>query len=548
MHNNKPHPYLPTLCAQLEIGRIGRRDFLRTATLLGLSAGAAYTLAGQAPRADAAELPQGGRLRLGMRLIDIASPHTYNWIWDSNIGRQVCEYLTKTGPDNITRPYLLESWTPSDDLRTWTLTLRPGITWHSGRPLTAEDVIWNLRRLLDAETGSSVLGLMKGYMLDEVTEGDGTTTRLWDANAIEQLDDLTLRLNCKAPQLAVPEHLFHYPCLMIDPEEGGAFAPGANGTGAFELVDYEIGKRAVLKARGDYWGDGPHVETLEFVDLGDDPTGEIEAMASQRLHGIDIADVIQLDAFKLMPHLQMYEVVTASTAVARGKVDQAPFDDPRVRKALKLAVDCAVIQQLTHGDHGLPAEHHHVSPVHPEYAELPIMYRDVAAAKMLLAESGHPEGLDLGTIDCAASPSWQFNAVQALVEQWKEAGLRAKINLLPANEFWASWDQRPFAFTGWVHRPLGIMVLGLGYRSGVPWNESGYANPEFDRLLLEAEGLLDIEQRREVMAKLERLMQEDGPIVQPLWRSEITFMDKRVKGFNMHPSTYIFGNELAIES
>ena len=93
--------------AQLDRGAIGRREFLRTATLLGLSAAAATGLAGGAPRAAAADLPQGGTLRLGMRLIDISSPHTYNWIWDSNIGRQVCEYLTKTGPDNITRPYLL---------------------------------------------------------------------------------------------------------------------------------------------------------------------------------------------------------------------------------------------------------------------------------------------------------------------------------------------------------------------------------------------------------------------------------------------------------
>lgn len=92
------------------------------------------------------------------------------------------------------------------------------------------------------------------------------------------------------------------------------------------------------------------------------------------------------------------------------------------------------------------------------------------------------------------------------------------------------------------------MALGLGYRSGVPWNESEYANPRFDELLTIAEGLIDFGERREVMAELEKLMQEDGPIVQPLWRSEVTFMDKRVKGFRLHPTTYIFGNELAIES
>jgi len=92
------------------------------------------------------------------------------------------------------------------------------------------------------------------------------------------------------------------------------------------------------------------------------------------------------------------------------------------------------------------------------------------------------------------------------------------------------------------------MTLGLGYRTGVPWNESGYSNSEFDRLLLEAEGLVEVEARRVVMARLERILQEDGPIVQPLWRSEITFMDQRVKGFTMHPSTCIFGHQLAIET
>ncbi len=550
MRQTKEHAYLPTLKSQLAARRIGRREFLRSATLLGMGAAAAYGCAGQLTGQPfacpaQADLPRGGTLKLGMRVTDISSPHTYSWLWDSNITRQVTEYLTRTGPDNITRPSLVESWEPSEDLRTWTLNLRPGLKWHNGRDFTSDDVVWNIRRVLDDATGSSVLGLMKGYMLDRADDGSFS---LWDANAIERIDETTLRLNCKVPQLAVPEHLFHYPFLIIDPEEDGRFGVGSNGLGAFDLVDFTENDRAILQARRDYWGEGPHVDRLEFIDLGDDPTGEISAMAARRLHGVDIVDIIQIEAFKLMPHLQMYEVSTASTAVARGKVTQKPFDDPRVRKALRLAVDNKLIQSLVHDERGEPAEHHHVSPAHPEYAGLPFMAQDQAQAKALLAEAGYAEGVDLGTIDCIASPSWQFNAVQAMVEQWRAIGARARINLLPSTEFWKIWDKTSFGFTGWVHRPLGIMTLGLGYRSGVPWNESGYDNPEFDALLTEAEGLLDINERREVMAKLQRLLQEDGPIVQPLWRSELTFMDKRVKGFQMHPSTYIFAHELALES
>ena len=136
--------------------------------------------------------------------------------------------------------------------------------------------------------------------------------------------------------------------------------------------------------------------------------------------------------------------------------------------------------------------------------------------------------------------------MQALVEQWKEAGIRVKINNMPSTQFWEVWTKVPFGFTGWTHRPLGTMVLGLAYRTGVPWNESRYSNKDFDTLLTEAEGTLDVAKRREIMAKLEGILQDDGPIVQPLWLPTFTFMDKRVQGFKMHPTNYIFGHQLGI--
>jgi peptide/nickel transport system substrate-binding protein len=106
----------------------------------------------------------------------------------------------------------------------------------------------------------------------------------------------------------------------------------------------------------------------------------------------------------------------------------------------------------------------------------------------------------------------------------------------------------PFGVTDWFHRPLGVQTLSVAYRSGVPWNETGYSNPAFDKLLDEAEATLDVEKRREIMAKLEKIMQEDAVMIVPFWRSSFTFMDKKVKGFKMHPSQYIFGNELALEA
>jgi len=557
--SDREHPYVPRLKEQLAEGRIRRREFLRTATLLGVSATAAYAfadkVAGTALMREArAAVPEGGQLRIAMRVKDVKHPHTFDWAEKSNVARQVVEYLTKTGHDNVTRPYLLEGWEASEDLRTWTLRLRRDIRWHNGRPFVADDVIWNLEHVLDPATGSSVLGLMKGYMLEEYDTGkeddEGNpvmSTRLWDASAIEKVDDHTVRLNAKVPQLAVPEHLFHYPMAILDPEEGGEFGAGSNGTGPFELVEHVVGRKSVLRARGDYWGEGPYLDELHFIDLGDDPSAPISALASRQVDGLFGADSTQVDVLKQLGHVEMHSVTTAETAVVRGKVSEKPFDDPRVRKALRLAIGQGRTLELALRGLGAPGEHHHVSPIHPEYAELPFFERDTAQARRLLAEAGYADGLDL-EINCPKDPAWQPSAVQAMVEQWQEAGIRVSINIMPGAQFWDVWDKVPFGYTIWYHRPLGVMVLGLAYRTGVPWNESGYSNKEFDRLLTEAEGILDVEERRKVMAELERILQEDGPIVQPFWRSLFTFYDKRVKGFQMHPTNYIFGQELGIEA
>jgi peptide/nickel transport system substrate-binding protein len=558
MADSREHPSIPTLKRQLAEGQIDRREFLRYATLLGLSAPAAYAavraitgerLVGEA-RAQGTP-PKGGTLRLGMRCQDVKDPHTFSWVQRSNTVRQVCDYLTTTGTDNVTRPALCEKWEASPDLKTWTLRLRKDVKWHSGRQFTADDAVWNIKRVLDPKTGSSVLGLMKGFILEEFETGEKDdkgnpkkSTRLWDANAVQKVDDFTVKLNGKTPQIAVPEWLFHYPFLILDPAENGEFKVGSNGTGAFQLVENQLERKQVLKARKDYWGGGPYLDTIEFIDLGDDSAAEIAALASKQVDGLYEAAITQLDALKKLGHVQLYQATTAQTAVARVHPVK-PFDDKRVRQALRYAIDTNAVLQVAHKGLGTVGEHHHVSPIHPEYAKLAPFQRDVAKAKKLLADAGYPNGIDT-EIACKPDPAWELLAVQALVEQWKDAGIRVKINNMPSTQFWEVWTKVPFGFTGWTHRPLGTMVLGLAYRTGVPWNEAKYSNKDFDSLLTQAEGTLDVAKRREIMAKLEAILQDDGPIVQPLWRSVFTYMDKRVQGFKMHPTQYIFGNQLGI--
>ncbi len=554
--SDRENIWIPKLKQQLADKLIDRREFIRYSTLLGMSAGAAYMWAGKitgqpiASPARAAEMPKGGTLKIGMRVPKINSPHTFSWIYDSNITRQMVRYITRTGVDNITRPDLA-SWTASDDLKTWTFTVNDDIEWFKGGKMTAEQLAWNIKHCLDPATGSSVVGLMKGYMLNEIDSGKKDdkgeavmTTEMWDANAVEVKDDKTLVLNLKEAQVAVPEHLFHYPLAILDPAENGEFGLGSNGHGDFELVEFEVGRKAVLKKRPN---SKAHLDMVEFVDLGDNTAASAAAVQSKQVHGVYEGNVEQFDLFKAMDHIDMYDTTTASTAVVRMQIDKKPFDDPKVRKAMRLACDVAKTTEIAVGDLGTTAEHHHVCPIHPDYKKLPEMARDVEAAKKLLAEAGHPDGID-AEIALKPDPAWELAVVEACVEQWKEAGIRVKMNVLPSAKFWDVWDKVPFGFTSWAHRPLGFMVLSLAYRTGVPWNETHYSNAEFDSILTQAEGTLDVAARTELVGKLQVIMQEDGPIVQPLWRKLFIPMDKRVKGFAIHPTRYFFCEEYAVEA
>jgi peptide/nickel transport system substrate-binding protein len=546
------HPYLPKLAQQFRDGRVSRREFLRTATLVGLSSAAAYSIAGLPETGGLtrrARGASGGTVRLSLRVQPIASPHTYSWVQDSMMSRNVIEYLTLTGGDNVTRPWLCEKWEASDDLKTWSLHLREDVKWSNGEPFTADHVVWNIRRCLDPAVGSSVMSFMDSFMLRKVDTGERDksgnavmTSELWDANAVEKVDDFTVRLNGQKPKYDVPEVFFHYPFAMMHPSSNGDFpGVGSLGTGWAEIVEYESGKRCVVKKRPGYWAGDGALDSVEFIDHGDDVAVALGAISSRQVDGIWEVKISQLAALQKLDNIALYQSDSAQTAVARMQPIHDTWKDARVRKAMRLAINQERVLQFAYGRNGLPAEHHHVARIHPEYAELPFMRQDIEAAKKLLADAGVPDGFKT-EINCIEDPDWEAKAVFAMADMWKEIGVEVKVNVLPSTEYWANWDKEtnPFSFTSWTHRPVATMVLAAAYRTGGPWNESKWSNPTFDELITLAEGTIDVEKRREVMAEIETLMQEEGPIVQPLWRTMFSAMDKKVKGYEPHPSLYIF--------
>ena len=560
--DSETHPIIPELANQLKKGEIDRRDFIRTATLLGVAAPVAYSMAGPLmgeapiPAAAAQAMKMGGHLRVGMNVMEITDPATFDWTEKGNGARHVVESLVRIGNDNVSRPYLAESWKVSDDLKTWTFNLRKGVKWSNGDDFNADDLIFNVERWLDPATGSSNLSTFSA-MTDTVDTGkkddDGKAIMRTSMSegATERVDDHTVRLHMNRPEIAVPESFGDYPALLVHrrfSQEGGDLSKNPVGTGPYRLAEHSVGEKAVLVRRQDaYWGDEFPIDQITYIDLGDDLSATLAALEARQIDLNHQFGVELIDAIGKIADLNLNETPTAATGVARMRTTEAPFDDVRVREAIRLTVDHERLVDVVFRGHGLPSEDHAVAPIHPEYATLPIIKQNHERARQLLRDAGHTNGLDV-QINCVANPVWEQNSCLALAEMAKLAGINIKVNVMPGGSYWDQWLTWPFGFTSWGHRPLGVMNLNKGYRTGGPWNESAHNNPVFDRLLDQAGGIADPRERSVVMADVQKTLQDDSVISQSLWRSLFNANHKKVKGFNLHVALEHHFNKVWIDA
>ena len=534
------HAYLPELLDQFHRREISRRDFLRTATALGMAASAAYAAAGIAPVARAQSVRKGGTLRWGMKLQELKDPNDFQWIDSSNVSRGVVEYLTTYAADGVVKPYLAESWKVSDDGMTFDIHLRKGIKWSNGDEFNADDVMHNFARWRAPDNES----------INKSEWGDGVI------RDVEKVGASHVRLHLVQPDVSVAHRLFAYPAAIVHrafDDQGGDLAKNPVGTGPFNLQNFQVGEGALMTRRDDYWGseDGKgaaYLDGVQFIDLGEDEQAAVSALASKQVDWLYKIGPKQLDILGKLPHVQILDIATAQTPVIRFHTDIAPFDNLQLRQAIAYAASNAELMEKAYRGQGQPAENHHTAPFQPDYFDLGNPPRQDLKKAAELIEAAGMKGKEIQVTVGNTQGTWEQDTCQVLQQQCAEAGINLQLNVLPTAQYWEVWDTNPFGLTFWTHRPLAVMLHKLAYRSDAKWNETGFKSDTYDRALDSAAAAADPKAASQHMKTCQQELRDNFVMVQPYWTKVYTGGDKKVKDFPNHPQEYFPLHRVWMES
>lgn len=384
--------------------------------------------------------------------------------------------LIRTGLDGQPAPDLAVSWSSNPEATVWTLKLRPGVSFHNGKPFTAADVVYTLGRINDPKLDSPARSAVKSIA------------------GIEASDPLTVKITLKDAFADFPLTLTDYRLVMIPEGSGEEISRTGIGTGPFKVEKFDAQGTTVLVANPGYFEAPPGVARVEVIGIPD-----AQARFQALLGGqVDMLPGLDRQEIALLQRSGKHQVQQIPSGNWRGivfRADVKPYDDPRVRKALRLAVDRVAMRDLVVGaDGGIIGCDTPVGPT-DQYRWEGACKQDIAGAKALLAAAGFPNGIDVELTTANIEPVWPTIA-QVYQQQVAAAGIRVKITQVPNDGYWNNvWMKKDAVFTRWAERPADAALNEI-YRASSPWDESHFTDPKFDALLDAARKELDFGRRK----------------------------------------------------
>ena len=491
---------IDTTTDRREPGRKGltRRDLMKGAAALGISAAAGPLLAAcgsddagttTEQSASASSSPRtGGTLTLGMSggsTKDTLNPYIAENTIDHSRNTMLHDALVRWDEDYRPKLMLATEITPSSDAKTWTIRVRDDVVFHDGKPMTADDIVYSFKRMLDPKEQSYA----------------GSSLAAVDRAQIRKVDKYTVELGLKYPNAVFMDSLCEVRILMV-PQ---GFDPrNPIGSGPFKYKSFVAGDRCELVANREYWGEGPYVDNYVTIDFPDD-TARVNALLSNVVDALVEVPRAQISTMESNAGIKLLRQESGRFDPFSAMVDHKPFSDVRVRQALRLVIDRQVMLDQAVSGYGRLGNDMY-GPFDPGYpADIPQRERDVEQAKSLLKQAGY-EDLSFELLT-AAVETGHVEAAQIFAEQAKQAGVTVTVKKIDVGTLWGdkylTWPNGP----GWYSANTYLSAC----RFCKAWNEPHWEEPGYWERVDEAFATVDEAKRTEIMHENWQVDYDIGP-------------------------------------
>ena len=527
---------------ELLAGRLDRRQFVRRGAVIGMSStlmGAILAACGGANSsssssssssgaAPAAGTPKkGGTLRVATQAPSAAvNPLTVSDAGGLAMLNQTGEFLAFDSNLKLAlEPMLALSWKPNSDGSVWTFKLRPGVTFHNGQAMTADDVVYTFQQLSDPKNASNALSALGGVLTP---------------SGVKKIDSMTVAFHLAAPNGNFPYLVSsdNYNAIIVP--KGTDFSKWQStfiGTGAFKLQSYTQNVGAQFVANPAHWGGGPYLNGTNFTFYTSQPPQVLALQGGQ----VDAITQFVVQGAQGLLNNPSYTIITLKSSNHRElsmRTDQAPFTDPRVRQAVALTMDRAGMVAALLAGKGLLGNDSPFSPVFPSTdTAIPQRTQNIAMAKQLLSAAGHASGFSTTLF------TEIYQEIPALAQVMKadlaKAGINANLRVETQTQYYgkstignSDWLDGAMSLVDYGSRGVPNVFLTSPLTSTGTWNAARFKDPTYDKLVKQYVAAVDLQIQRQIAGKIQTLLLAQTPIVIPYFIDGLTATKSNVQGVN----------------
>ena len=520
-------------------GRLSRRDFIRRATVVGISVPVLGSILAACGSSGTTSAPSGGSttaagkpgavIKAGITTPASAiNPVTVADQGGLDMLAQTGEYLILSGQKLDLKPVLATSWTPNAKADVWTYKIRQGVKFQNGAPLTADDVVYTYQLHTNPKGSSAALSAFAGVL---------------QPAGVVKVDDFTVAFHLEAPNGNFPYLTSSDNYNMIILPKGYNPAKWEStflGTGPFKLGSYTPKAGATFTRNEAYWGKKalPSQTVFTFYDQ--------QEPLVLALTGSNI-DVVGQFAVTGGEELLTgsYNVIKLKSSAHRQlsmRNDQAPFTDPRVRQAIALSLNRPQIVQALFKGYADVGNDSPFAPVFPSTnTSVPQRAQDIAKAKSLLSAAGHPSGFSTQLVTERFVEIPQY--AQIIAESAKAIGVNITLQVQNQSAYYGKatfgnspWLDATMSLVDYGHRsvPNVFMTAPLQTTNATAgtgaWNAAHFKNPQYDKLVTQYIAAADPSTQKSLAGQIETLLLDQTPIVFGYFYNYLTATAQGVTG------------------